>query len=345
MHKEQYRFSGKTVDCFFDTDFSYIEKLAEKDKAVLITDENVVALHADKFTNWKTIILKPGEEHKQQSTVDFIINELIKLQVDRETVITGVGGGVITDMAGYAASVYMRGIKCALVPTSILAMVDACIGGKNGVDVGRYKNLVGTIRHPEFLLYDYSFLKTLPQAEWQNGFAEIIKHACIKDEELFNFLENNSLDSFYHSTENIASLIKRNVDIKYNVVSKDEFETGDRKLLNFGHTLGHAIENIYRLPHGNAVSIGMAAACKISEEINGFSPEQSARVINLLKKYNLPVVLPAGDSWSADVWETLLMDKKKTGDSMNFILLNKIGDGIVKPIALNKLKDIINNFL
>ncbi len=171
MDKEQYKFSGKTVDCYFDTDFSFIEKLVSKEKAVIITDENIAALHAVKFTGWKTIILKAGEEHKQQATVDHVINELIKLQADRETIVVGVGGGVVTDIAGYAASIYMRGVKCALAPTSILAMVDASIGGKNGVDVGLYKNLVGTIRHPECLLYDYSFLKTLPENEWQNGFA------------------------------------------------------------------------------------------------------------------------------------------------------------------------------
>ncbi len=337
MDKEQYKFSGKTVDCYFDTDFSYAENLVVKENAVIITDENIAALYAEKFAGWKTIVLKAGEEHKQQSTVDYVIDELIKLQADRGTIVVGVGGGVVTDIAGYAASIYMRGVKCALVPTSILAMVDACIGGKNGVDVGMYKNLVGTIRHAEFLLYDYSFLKTLPTAEWVNGFAEIIKHACIKDENLFKLLENNSLEDFQNSSEEIAKLIKKNVQIKYNIVSNDEFETGERKLLNFGHTLGHAIENIYKLPHGNTVSIGMAAACKISEEINNFSSEESKRIINLLRKYDLPVDLKFDKE---RVWDVLLMDKKKSGDAMNFILLDKIGEGIVKRIPLLELKKL-----
>jgi len=337
MDKQQYKFSTKSVDCYFDTDFSHLENLVSKQNAIIITDENLAALHSDKFSDWKTIVLKPGEEHKQQSTVDHVINELIKLQADRESIIIGVGGGVITDIVGYAASIYMRGVECALVPTSILAMVDACIGGKNGVDVGIYKNLVGTIRHPEFLLYDYSFLKTLPKEEWVNGFAEIIKHACIKDDELFIFLENNSLKFFQQSSEAIAKLVKKNVDIKYNVVSNDEFETGERKLLNFGHTLGHAVENIYQLPHGNAVSIGIAAACKISKEINNFSSEDFMRVIDLLKKYDLPVDLKFDKE---EVWEVLLKDKKKSGDTMNFILLNKIGEGIVKSIPLQELKKL-----
>lgn len=337
MGKEQFKFSAKTVSVYFDKDFSFLEKLSERNKVFIITDENLALLYADRFMNYNTIVLKAGEEHKQQSTVDAVINELINCKADRQSFLVGVGGGVVTDITGYAASVYMRGIKFAFVPTTILAMVDACIGGKNGVDVGLYKNLVGVINHPEFLLYDYSFLKTLPQEEWVNGFAEIIKHACIKDKKMFNFLQRKDLENFRNYPKEIAKLVKENVELKYNIVSKDEKETGDRKLLNFGHTLGHAIENIYHLPHGNAVSIGIAAACKISEEINSFSSKESNSVTELLKKYHLPVEL----NFDKDkVWEVLLMDKKKTGDMMNFILLGKIGKGIVKSISLEKLKDI-----
>jgi 3-dehydroquinate synthase len=342
MDKQQYKFSSKTVDCYFDADFSFLEELVSKDKAVVITDENIASLHADKLNGWKIIVLKAGEQYKQQATVDNVIDQLIKLQADRESFIIGIGGGVVTDIAGYAASVYMRGVKFAFVPTSILAMVDASIGGKNGVDVGLYKNLVGTIRHPEFLFYDHSFLKTLPHKEWVNGFAEIIKHACIKDAEMFDLLENNSLQTFEHSQDKIAELVKRNAEIKYQVVAADEFETGERKLLNFGHTIGHAIENIYQLPHGHAISIGMIAACTISEEINHFPSEEKQRLKNVLEKYSLPVNLEFDKE---KVWEVLLMDKKKAGDTMNFILLNKIGEGIVKPIPLAKLKDIFNTSL
>lgn len=342
MEKRQYTFSSKTVDCYFDSEFSFLEGLVSKEKAVIVTDENIASLHATKFNGWKTIVLKAGEKYKQQATVDDVIGQLINLQADRETFVIGVGGGVITDVAGYAASVYMRGIKFAFVPTSVLAMVDAAIGGKNGVDVGLYKNLVGVIRHPEFLFYDFSFLKTLPRDEWLSGFAEIIKHACIKDAEMFSLLENNSLETFQQSPQKIAELVKKNAGIKYKVVSKDEFETGERKLLNFGHTIGHAIENSYQLPHGHAVSIGMVVACKISGEINGFSDEESGRVKNILEKYQLPVHMEFDKE---KVWEVLLMDKKKAGDTMNFILLNKIGLGIVKPVPLTQLKDIFNRIL
>ncbi len=342
MKQEKFKFSSRLVKCYFDADFSYLEKLVERTKVIIITDENLALHYANKFMDYKTIVVKAGEEYKQQSTVDHVINELIKRNADRESILIGVGGGVITDITGYAASVYMRGIKFAFVPTSILAMVDAAVGGKNGVDVGLYKNLVGVINHPEFLLYDYSFLKTLPQEEWINGFAEIIKHACIKDKQMFSFLEKETLERFQNYPKEIAKLIKLNVEIKYSIVSKDENETGDRKLLNFGHTIGHAVENIYKLSHGNAVSIGMAAACKISGDIKNFSSKENERVLALLKKYHLPVDMSFDKE---KVWEVLLMDKKKSGDTMHFILLNKIGEAIVKPIPLDQLKNLFNKVL
>ena len=224
--EKKYQFSGKTVNAYFDTDFQMIENLVDKESTILITDENIIAKQNAKFKGWKTIVIKAGEQFKNQQTVDKIINELIELNADRQSWVIGVGGGVVTDIAGFAASVYMRGIKFGFVPTSILAMVDASVGGKNGVDVGLYKNLVGTIRHPEFLLFDYTFLETLPVEEWINGFAEIIKHACIRDEKMFQGLEEKKINDFQSSQPGIANLIEKNVDIKYNVVSKDEFEKG-----------------------------------------------------------------------------------------------------------------------
>lgn len=339
MEHKKYKFSSQTVDCFFDAHFSYLHQIVPEENIIIIIDENVAALHAEKFAPHKKIVIPAGEEHKQQATVDDVIKKLIGLKADRSNFIVGVGGGVVTDVAGYAASVYMRGIKFGFIPTSILAMVDAAIGGKNGVDVGVYKNLVGTTKHPEFLLYDYSFLKTLPDEEWVNGFAEIIKHACIKDEALFELLENNSLENFQRSHESLARLIKGNVEIKCHVVEADEFEKNERRILNFGHTVGHAVENMYRLPHGSAIAIGMVAAANISSSINSFSSHEQERITDLLKKYKLPVELNFDKE---KVWEVLVMDKKRSGNIMNFILLNKIGEAVVKSIELNVLKELFN---
>jgi 3-dehydroquinate synthase len=334
MTKVEHRFSEKKVAYYFEADFSYLEQIISKENTILVTDENVFELQQQKFDGWKTIVIKAGEEHKQQSSVDYIISQLIAMEADRKTFIVGVGGGVVTDITGYAASVYMRGLKFGFVPTTILAMVDASIGGKNGVDAGVYKNLVGLIKQPEFLLYDYSLLQTLPNEQWVNGFAEIIKHACIKDALLFAKLEKFSLHDFKADETLLAELIEQNVSIKTNVVVKDEFEQGDRKLLNFGHTIGHAIENLHQLLHGHAISIGMVAACNLSEQLNGFHFDEAKRIVQLLAKYHLPVDIETDHE---KVFAVLKMDKKRSGNKMNFILLNKIGEAIIKPIDINEL--------
>ncbi|MEO7960867.1 MAG: 3-dehydroquinate synthase [Ginsengibacter sp.] len=334
---EQYHFAGRSVDGYFNADFSMLDSILPLANNIFITDENIFKAHAEKFSGKKTIVIKPGEGHKNQTTVNYLIDELIRLGADRKTFLTGVGGGVVTDITGFVASIYMRGVPFGFAPTSILAMVDASIGGKNGIDVGVYKNLAGVINHPKFLLYDYNFLETLPDAEWINGFSEIIKHACIKDKNMFAFLEKNSLMHFQASIDLVSKLIRKNVDIKYKVVAKDEHETGDRKLLNFGHTIGHAIENTSRLSHGHAVSIGMVAACRISEKTGNFTKEDSLRVIKLLKQYELPVKYRFNKS---QAWQTLQHDKKKSGTSISFIILNKIGKASVLPIELQTLKKI-----
>ena len=183
-------FSEKTVSYYFDAAFADLETILSKDTSILVTDENVFAAQPAIFKGWKTIIIKAGEQFKQQAAVDFIIGQLIEKQADRNTFIVGVGGGVVTDITGYAASIYMRGLRFAFVPTTILAMADAAIGGKNGIDSGIYKNLIGLIKQPQFLLFDYELLNTLPSGEWINGFAEIIKHALIADIQYWHTIQN-----------------------------------------------------------------------------------------------------------------------------------------------------------
>lgn len=325
---------------YFDASFSMLEQIVSKEKTILVTDGNVFAAAKENFNGWQTIVIKAGEENKQQSTVDNIIQQLIEKEAGRNTYVVGVGGGVVTDIAGYAASIYMRGVKFGFVPTTILAMVDASVGGKNGVDVGPYKNLVGLINQPEFLLFDYSLLQTLPQEQWVNGFAEIIKHACIKDAGMFEMLEKSSLADFQNDAALLASLIERNVNIKTAVVVEDEFEKDDRKLLNFGHTLGHAVENIYQLLHGHAISVGMMAAAAFSEKLNGFSGVEKQRLKNLLEKYQLPVAL---DFDKAKVWNLLKMDKKRASNEMYFILIDKLGKAVIKPIPVTQLEELIQS--
>ncbi|MGB3007496.1 MAG: 3-dehydroquinate synthase [Chitinophagaceae bacterium] len=339
MRKLSYKFSNSSVDYYFDGSISYLKKIVDAKNAIIITDENVYKHHQSRFKGWNVIVLKAGEEYKVQATVDALIEMLIEMEADRSTTLVGIGGGVITDITGYVASVYMRGISFGFIPTSILGLVDASIGGKNGIDVGEYKNMVGIIRQPSFILHDIAFLNSLPQTEWENGFAEIIKHACIKDASMFAELEKNSLKTYKGSKKTIGELIQRNALIKTKVVQMDEFEKGDRRILNFGHTLGHALETQYELLHGQAIAIGMTYACHISEQITGF--KQTERVVNVLAKYNLPTYASFDKQ---KVFNVLRMDKKREKKEMNYVLLQRIGKGVVKQIALKKLEQIIDKF-
>jgi 3-dehydroquinate synthase len=331
-------FSNASTDFYFDSSIRVLSRVVDKKSAVVITDENVFKAHEKELKGYNVIVLKPGEAFKIQATVDSIIETLIKMQADRKTVLIGVGGGVITDLTGYVASVYMRGISFGFVPTSILGLVDASIGGKNGIDVGAYKNLVGIIRQPSFILHDISLLQSLPINEWENGFAEIIKHACIKDAAMFRHLQKTSLTAYMKDKRMLNELIQRNAMIKIKVVQKDEFEKGDRRLLNFGHTLGHAVETQYQLMHGQAISIGMTYACHISEQLVGFS--QTDQIVSLLGQYNLPSYASFDKK---KIFEVLKMDKKRIKKEMNFVLLEKIGKGVVMPIDLKRLEKIITN--
>lgn len=308
----------------------------------MITDENVFENHSGKFHGLDVIRIEAGEKSKTQATVDKIIHQLLQLEVDKQTFILGVGGGIVTDVAGYTASIFKRGTRLGLVPTSILGMVDAAIGGKNGINTGMVKNMVGTIYQPEFILYDYGFLETLPVKEWINGFAEIIKHACIKDALLFSMLERYTLHQVQADMTLVTSLIEQNVAIKMDIVTTDETERADRKLLNFGHTFGHAIENLHELPHGQAVSIGIVAACNLSEKINGLHFEQAQRVVKLLSRYQLPVDI---ETDHRKVFDILKLDKKRENDFMHFVLLNKLGEAEAKPVKMSFLEENIKSIL
>jgi 3-dehydroquinate synthase len=340
MKKKTFRFSSSAVDVYLGGSLSKLGTIVDKKKTVLVTDENIFKAHTSKFRNWNVITLKPGEEYKIQPTADAIIEQLIALEADRQSVLVGIGGGVITDITGYVASIFMRGIAFGFVPTTLLAMVDASIGGKNGIDVGEYKNMVGVIRQPSFLFYDYSLLKTLPQKEWSNGFAEIIKHACILDRSLFKLLEDQDLGKVIKNKKLLSAIIERNVLIKSGVVKKDEFEKGDRKLLNFGHTLGHALETQYELTHGQAVSLGMVFASWLSAQLNGF--KDAARVEKVLANYGLPTRA----EFDVDkVFKILKMDKKRVSKTMNYVLLEKLGKGKVQTLPVDEIPSYLHRYL
>ncbi len=308
------------------------------EKAILCIDENVFQQHEQLFKDFYKIILPSGEAHKNQHTVHQIYNELIAFEADRSTLLVGIGGGVATDITGFVAATYMRGLRCGFIPTTLLAQVDASIGGKNGIDIGVYKNLVGTFLQPEFVFFDTHFLRTLPQQEWINGCAEMIKHACIQDEQLFALLQQHVLTDLQANEKLLLDIIQKNVFIKKRIIEKDPFEKGERKLLNFGHTLGHAIENTYQLFHGQAVAIGMYFACQLSQHLSTFSTKETQQVQNLIHQYHLPHI------YSYDIekiFSILKMDKKRERNDIHFVLLERIGKAHTHKISINDLHDFL----
>ena len=336
MQKKTFRLGHSSTDFYFAGSISHLKEIVEQKTSVIITDENVFTAHQKKFRNRNTIVLKAGEEYKIQQTVDAVIGQLIEMNADRKWTLIGVGGGVVTDITGYIASVFLRGIRFGFIPTSLLALVDASIGGKNGIDVGVFKNMVGTIRQPAFILHDSAFLNTLPEIEWRNGFAESIKHACIKDAAMFGELGKRDLSFYLKKKKEVLALIQRNALIKTKIVQKDELEKGERRLLNFGHTVGHAIENQYQLMHGEAVAIGMGFAARVSERLLKFKGAE--RIESILTQYGLPSAAAYDKN---KVFAVLKGDKKKEKDFVHFILLERIGKGVIRPVPLNDLYEYL----
>lgn len=330
-------YSSGSTDFYFDAPLELLKTLAPPENSFILTDENLMLHYQQQFKPWQVITIPAGEESKNLDILDDIIRQLIALDADREATLIGIGGGVVTDIAGFAAGIYKRGIRCGFVPTSLLGMVDAAIGGKNGLDIGEYKNMMGLVRQPAFILYDYTLLQTLPQEEWINGFAEIIKHGLIRDVALCSFLEQHTPYDFRSDKALVADLVQRNALLKTAIVQADESEQGERKLLNFGHTLGHAIENTYELPHGHAVSIGMAFAARISGDCLGYGEE--GRVTALLERYGLPATYPYD---KRQALHYMLADKKKAGEKINYILLPETGRAVIHPLTIDEIRTYLN---
>jgi len=309
-------------------------------KSVIITDNNVRQVHGHLFPELEIIEIGTGEQIKNFSTINKILQRFLALELDRSSLIIGIGGGIVCDITGFAASTYMRGLQFAFVPSTLLAQVDAAIGGKNGVNLLGFKNIVGVFNHPQFILSDFSLLSTLPEKELVCGIAEVVKHALIKSPSLFDLLEEewNSLLSLKSNIS--GKIIEESVKIKADIVSADPLEAGERRKLNFGHTLGHAIEKTLHLPHGEAVSIGMVAAARISEARGTLSLYDTRRIESLLQNFRLPCKLPAD---SEPLIEAIKKDKKRTGEEIDFVLLAGIGKAEVIKISYKELGEYIHD--
>jgi 3-dehydroquinate synthase len=307
-------------------------------KTVIITDGKVRRLYGNRFPESPVIEIGMGEENKTLETVLNIFEQLISLEADRGVFIIGIGGGIVCDITGFVASTYLRGVRFGFGATTLLAQVDASVGGKNGVNFSGYKNMVGTFNQPEFVICDPEVLQTLSNKDRGCGLAEIIKHAAIASEPLFNYLEENLEKVSALSPEAVHRMVYDSMVIKSEIVNRDERETGERRKLNFGHTVGHAVEKVHKLPHGEAVSIGMMVAAKLSQRKGYLNRDDLARLENLLASLKLPTRLEID---GAGVMEALHHDKKRENDMVHFVLLNGLGQAVVEPILLSDLKSVI----
>lgn len=304
-------------------------------KSVILTDSHVRERHGHRFPPFRSVQIGSGEAFKTLRTVEAVYDQLVQLKADRSTFLLGIGGGVVCDITGFVASTYMRGIRFGYVATTLLAQVDASVGGKNGVNFSGYKNMVGVFNQPEFVICDLSLLQTLPRKEISCGFAEIIKHAAIADADMLSYLEANHGSALDLETNVLETLVYNSVKIKAAVVGKDEKEKGERRKLNFGHTFGHAIEKTTGISHGEAVSIGMVIAAGISEKKGLLAKKDVARLANLLKQYQLPVHFQIARK---AVWDALQKDKKRESGQIHFVMLKGLGDAIVETLALEELR-------
>jgi len=315
-----------------------VEKYLPQGKVIVITDHNVKAAWDRDFPQAPVITIATGEGIKTLATVEKIYRELIDLGADRATFILGIGGGIVCDITGFVASTYMRGLRFGFVSTSLLSQVDASVGGKNGVNLDAYKNMVGVFCQPEFVICDTALLKTLPPEEVSNGFGEIVKHALIADAALLDYIEENCEKALALDQSIINHLVLDSVKLKAGVVQRDEREAGERKKLNFGHTLGHALEKITGMGHGRAVSVGMVAAAEFSRKKGLLTLEACQRISRILTRLGLPT------TWSVDTKEVLdamARDKKKENDAINFVFLNGIGNAVVEKISMESLAELL----
>jgi 3-dehydroquinate synthase len=317
-------------------------------KVAVVTDSNVagiysgVVLESLRSAGFEPtlIVVEAGEASKRMEVVAQVADAMIAAGLDRKSLLVALGGGVVGDLAGFVAAIYYRGIRYVQIPTTVVAQVDSSVGGKTGVNAPGGKNLLGAFHHPMLVLADPATLRTLPDREFNEGFAEVIKHAAIRDAGMFDLLDPAQ-------REGLGGLVARNVGIKAHIVAADEKElTGERALLNFGHTVGHGIEQAAgygQLLHGEAISIGLHAAVRLSVEKAGLPEADAQRVVAALEAFHLPIRVPAGLETDA-IMDALLHDKKFDSGKVRFVLLEKLGSAFLSSsVTADEIRSVLES--
>lgn len=314
--------------------FAYLKKYSEKftfgKKVFAVTDENVNKYYGEKIddmfkdSDYTKIVLPSGETTKSLTYLKLLYSELAAFEMSRSDCIIAFGGGVVGDLTGFAAATFLRGIKFIQIPTTLLSQVDSSVGGKVAIDLEEGKNLVGSFYPPCLVIIDPLLLKTLSKRVFNDGMAEVIKYGAIRDEKLFDMICDGA-------DKHIEQIICACVKIKKQVVENDEFDTGERMILNFGHTFGHAVEKLYNYityTHGEAVAIGMLRITEKSEKMGFTEPGTSARLKKALEQYDLLFEDFTFDSDAAD--KIIMLDKKGSKDTIKYVMIKKIGDVVIK---------------
>ncbi|MBI1935921.1 3-dehydroquinate synthase [Candidatus Woesearchaeota archaeon] len=311
---------------------NFIKENHNGKKVAIIIGENTNKLHGNKLKaelkelNPLFIPVHSGESSKSREIKEKIEDKLLDNKFGRDSLIIAVGGGVIGDLAGFTASTFNRGIPIIHVPTTMLAMVDSSIGGKTGINTKHGKNLIGTTYQPNAVFDDMDFLETLPDEEFRNGLAEVIKMSIIMDKDFFEFLESNNKKILSRDKKILEQVIKKNIELKKDVVEKDPFEMNLRQILNFGHTFGHALEayNSYKIRHGFGVAQGIIVEARISVIVNNLKKDEEERIINMLKSFGFPTSIDRNVDTSK-ILELMKSDKKSRGNRPRFVLIDEIG--------------------
>lgn len=310
-------------------------------RVVVITDANIDRLYGELVHRFDYIIIGHGEANKNLLTVQNIYRELMALGADRSTLLLGIGGGIVTDITGFVASTYMRGVDFGFISTTLLGQVDASVGGKNGVNIADYKNMVGTFSQPHFVIFDVDMLSTLPQREMRAGMAEVVKAAIVGDGALFALLEREVSPEIFERRDIIEEVVTRSVRIKLDIVERDECEHGIRRLLNLGHTIGHAIEKCSReVNHGEGVAIGMAHMARAAARCGMLSQSDAERIERLLTALGFNLTPPLS---LHDILREVKHDKKKAGNNIHAVLPVSIGECKVQEMSFEEFEQMFKS--
>ena len=308
-----------------------LPELLPEGRVVVVSDATIDRLYHPLVAKYDTVLIGLGESIKTLQSVETIYRRFIELGVDRSTFVLAIGGGIVTDVAGFAASTYMRGVKFGFVSTTLLGQVDASVGGKNGVNVDGYKNMAGTFTQPEFVVCDPSLLRSLPEREFRAGLAEVVKAAIIADAELFARIEQTSFETLRADTDLLADVISAAIRVKADIVEYDERESGERRKLNLGHTLAHAIEkSSNRMNHGEAVAVGTALIAGAAVRLGVLKEEDRQRIVNLLARLGFDLTPPVE---MKRLLKEVGKDKKNEDGMLRIVLPVGIGDCEVRKMT------------